>query len=123
MPEIVVNGTAYPLRFGMGFLREMDAKLKRQIEPGVYKNIGFQYGVASVMDGDLPALADLILIANKTESPRLTSAQLDAWMENEDTDLDALREDVLGFLENSNVTKRPLQMMKELVALGTAQIQ
>lgn len=75
----------------------MDAKLKRQIEPGVYKNIGFQYGVASVMDGDLPALADLILIANKTESPRLTSAQLDAWMENEDTDLDALREDVLGF--------------------------
>ena len=123
MPEITIDGKAYPLRFGMGFLREMDAKLKRQIEPGVYKNIGFQYGVASVMDGDQPALADLILIANKTESPRLTSAQLDAWMENEDTDLDALREDVLGFLENSNVTKRPLQMMKELVALGTAQIQ
>lgn len=122
MPEIVIKDKAYPLRFGMGFLREIDARLKREIEPGVFKNIGFQYTIADLIDGSIPAMEDILLLAAKTETPRLTQKILDEYLEEEDTDIAALREEVIGFLESSNVTKVPLTDLRNLVALA-AQIK
>lgn len=112
--EIIIKGTAYPLRFGMGFLRDLDALAKRQLEPGIYKNVGFLYTAAALIDGDLDALETVLLTANKTEQPRLSRDILDAHLEDPATDLDALQAEVKDFLSKANVC-RP--KMKELQAL------
>lgn len=117
MPEIVINKKAYPLRFGMGFLRSIDASVTKEIEPGVPYPIGFQYKISELLDGYVYALADIILAANATEEPRLTQDVLDAYLEDETTDIDKLTSDVLGFLKSSNVTGKTVREMETAVAL------
>lgn len=119
MAEIVINGTAYPLRFGMGFLREIDTRYKRPIEPNIEKNVGFQYTVANLMDGSLEALEDIILTANETEKPRLRKDILDLHLEDKETDLQALQAEVLGFLEDSNVCSLQMKMLMTLLSQPT----
>lgn len=105
MPEIIIKGTAYPLRFGMGFLREINETFTADAG-GIPQKAGLKYQVADMADGSLEALETIILCAAKTETPRLTQDILDEYMENLDTDLDKLRDDVKGFLLNSNVAKK-----------------
>lgn len=116
MNEIVINDVAYPVRFGLGFLREIN---KREITdvpnmPGVKREVGFQYTLAKILDGDVEALVDVIYLANKTENPRITMSALEAWIEDDNTDIDEAFETVLGFLRKANATR------KETIALEKA---
>lgn len=120
MAEIVIKGTAYPLKFGMGFLREIDTRYKRPIEPNIDKNVGFQYTVASLMDGSSVALEDILLTANKTEKPRLTQAVLDEYLEDKETDLQALQAEVIGFLDDSNVCALQMKILRTLLTQAQA---
>lgn len=108
MFELTINNEVYQFHFGMGFLREVNKKLSKPID-GVKdgkQNIGLQYTVAGIIDGDLETLVDVLDTANKDQKPRITRAALDAYIEDENTDIDALFEDVLGFLKNANATKK-----------------
>lgn len=120
MAEIVIKGTAYPLKFGMGFLREIDTRYKRPIEPNIDKNVGFQYTVASLMDGSSVALEDILLTANKTEKPRLTQSVLDEYLEDKETDLQALQAEVIGFLDDSNVCALQMKILRTLLTQAQA---
>lgn len=120
MAEIVIKGTAYPLKFGMGLLREIDTRYKRPIEPNIDKNVGFQYTVASLMDGSSVALEDILLTANKTEKPRLTQAVLDEYLEDKETDLQALQAEVIGFLDDSNVCALQMKILRTLLTQAQA---
>ncbi len=108
MFELTINNEVYQFHFGMGFLREVNKKLSKPID-GVKdgkQNIGLQYTVAGIIDGDLETLVDVLDTANKDQKPRITRAALDAYIEDENTDIDALFEDVLGFLKSANATKK-----------------
>lgn len=117
-PEIAIKGQAYPLRFGMGFLRDLDASLVRMLEPGIKEEVGFQYQIAFMIDGNLQTLVDILLLANKTESPRLTQDILDRHLEDPDTDIKKIKDDVLRFLESSNVCKTQMDRLRETLTLG-----
>ena len=108
MLEIIINDTVYQFNFGMGFMREINKKVGTPVDglPDVKKNIGLQYYVAGVIDGDIEALVEVLDIANKSQNPRVTRSLLDSHIDDANTDVDRLFEDVLDFLKNANATKK-----------------
>lgn len=111
MFELTINNTVYQFNFGMGFMREANKRVKVPVAnlPGVEKNFGLQYMVASIIDRDLEALVDALDMANKSFTPRVTRATLDNFIDNEETDIDELFESVMGFLKSANATKKVTQ--------------
>ena len=108
MFELTINNVVYEFNFGMGFMREINKLVGTPVDglPDVKKNIGLQYYVAGIIDGDLEALVTALDLANKGHKPRVTAALLDAYIDDEGTDIDKLFEDVLDFLKNANATKK-----------------
>ena len=118
MYDIEVDGTSYPLKFGMAFLRSMDNRVLAPIEgsAGQTKGIGFRQAVVDLIDSRPDTLVEVIYTANKTEKPKMNKHDLEAYLEDDDTDIDALFEQVLDFLEGSNVTRRATTEVRTLVA-------
>jgi len=117
MFELTINGVVYQFHFGMGFMREINKKVGTPVDglPDVKKNIGLQYHIAGLMDGDVEALVEILEIANKGQNPRVTKALLDSHIDNADTDIDALFGDVLDFLKSANATKKTVQNLLEAI--------
>ncbi len=117
MFELTINNTVYEFNFGMGFMRELDPTVTKPIDgvKGKVQNLGVQYAIAGIIDGDVEALGDVLLRANKGFNPRLTQKDVDAFIENEETNLDEVFEAVLGFLKSANVTKKITQNLLETV--------
>ena len=114
--ELTINGQVYQFNFGMGFMREMNKKVSMPVD-GVKdaKNIGLRYAVAGIMDGDVEALEDLLLVANKGQNPRATTEILDEYIDDPDTDINQLFEDTMGFLKNANATKKCVQNLEKTI--------
>lgn len=108
MFELVIKDVAYPLNFGMGFVRKLDKSVNIPVDglPGVKKDIGLTYAIMSLMDNDIVMLANVIDIANEGQNPRLTKPAIDAYMEDENTDIEELFDKILGFFKSANCTKR-----------------
>ena len=125
MFELTINGTVFEFNFGMGFMREINKKVSTPVDglKDVNKNIGLQYTVASVIDGDVEALVDLLDAANKGHSPRVTRTLLDAYIDDESTDIDGLFESVIDFLKSANATKKTMAQLLEAVERQKAKQQ
>lgn len=121
MADIVINGTSYPLKFGMRFLREVNARNSVPVEglKGVQENVGLRLMIAELIEGSPEALADCIFIANKTEEPKLNAKMIDEYIEDEGTDIEELFDKVLNFLEKANATAKTYKALTE--ALEQAQ--
>ena len=117
MMELTINGTVYEFNFGMGFLREINKRVQTPVDglKGVDKNIGLQFTVASIIDGDVEALVDALDIANKGMNPRLTRQALDAYIDDADTDIDGLFAMVIDFLLRANATKKTVANLQEAI--------
>lgn len=122
MMELTINGQVYQFNFGMGFLREANKLVSSSVEgTNVKKDIGARYMIARVIDGEADALVDLLDVANKGQSPRVTKALLDSYIDNPDTDIDQLFEDTLDFLGKANATKKMVAKMQEAIEEAKAQ--
>lgn len=117
MFELTINGQVYAFNFGMGFMREINKKIGVPVDglPDVKKNVGLQYTVAGIIDGDVEALVEALDVANKWNSPRVTKALLDSYIDNTETDIDKLFEDVLDFLKHANATKKTVAMLLKAI--------
>lgn len=114
--ELTIKNETYAFRFGMGFLREIDKQSYTTVEgSNVKKNTGLQYAVADLYDENPVGLVDILLIANKTERPRVNRDLLDSYIDDEDTDISALCAEVLDFLKKSNATGKTTVAVLELV--------
>lgn len=119
MFELTINNQVYEFNFGMGFMREVNKHIGVPVDglPDVKKNIGLQYAVAGIIDNDLEVLVDVLDTANKGCSPRVTRNLLDSHIDNEETDIDKLFEDVLDFLKSANATKKvTLELLERVEA-------
>lgn len=108
MFELVIKDIVYPLSFGMGFVRKLDKSVNIPVDglPGVKKDIGLTYAIMSLLDNDIVMLSKVIDIANEGQNPRLTQAAIDAYLEDEGTDIEELFNKILGFFKSANCTKR-----------------
>lgn len=117
MMELTINGQVYQFNFGMGFLREANKTVSEKISNATdkRKDVGATYMIAGIIDGDPEDLVDVLDLANKGQTPRVTRALLDSYIENPDTDIDQLFEDTLDFLEKANVTKKIAERLKKRI--------
>lgn len=122
MFELTINGVVYQFRFGMGFLREVNKTVVQtaQDNKNAKRNMGLQWVLGGVIDGDLESLVDILLIANKTEENRVTAKLLDYYIEEECTDVNVLFKEVLDFLRNANATKKTMASLDEMIAKENA---
>ena len=115
MFELTINDVVYQFKFGLGFVREINKKVSKTDGNNAKQELGLQYAVAGLIDEDPLALVDILDLANKTEKPRVTRNLLDAYIEDEDTDLSALFADVLDFFGKSNATRKMTEAVKTMV--------
>lgn len=125
MLELTIKGEVYQFNFGMGFLREINKKISAPVDglKDVNKNICLQYTVASVIDGDPEALVDLLEVANKGFSPRVSRNLLDSYIDDAETDIDDLFKTVIDFLKKANATKKAVETILEAVEKQKAKEQ
>lgn len=118
MLELTINNEVYSFNFGMGFMREINKKETVTMAGfNTAKNIGLSYYVAGIIDGDVEALAEVLDVANKGLSPRVTKKDIDEYIDNPNTDIDKLFEEVIYFLKNSNATKKATTAMMEALEM------
>lgn len=108
MFELEIGGNIYQFKFGMGFMREVNKKISQPVDglADVKKNIGLQYTIAGILDGDIEELVNALDVANKGMSPRVTKQLLDEYIDSECEDIEKLFEDVIDFLGKANATKK-----------------
>lgn len=107
MFELTIKDAVYQFNFSMGFVREINKKISQPVDDlkDVKQNIGLRYHVLCLLGKDVEALVDVLEVANRNQNPRVTKALLDSYIDDADTDIDKLFEDVLDFLRNANATK------------------
>lgn len=118
MMELTINSKVYQFKFGVGFMKEINKKITRipnPETPEIKQNIGLQFAVAGLIDGDVEKLVEVLDIANKTEKPRVTVNDLYDYIDDESTDIDNLFAEVLDFLAQSNATKKITQAVAAAV--------
>lgn len=118
MFELTINGQVYKFNFGMGFMREINARLKKPIDgiPNEKENIGLQFRIAGVLSGDVESLVEVLECANKGQDPRITRELLDNHIDNVDTNIDELFDKVIDFLKKTNATRKMTQKMMDVYA-------
>lgn len=114
MFELTINGNVYRFNFGIGFVREINKKRTRTVE-GQTQECGLQFAVASLIDEDPLELVNILDLANKGENPRVTRALLDAYIDDENTDIDSLFAEVLDFFASHNATKKTTDAVQKMV--------
>lgn len=125
MLELTINGAVFQFHFGMGFMREINKKIGKPIDgiPGEKENIGLRYYVIGILNNDTDFLEEVLLAANKSQNPRITRDLLDSYIDDEDTDIDALFSEVLDFLRRANATKNVVKAVEEALAAEKAKAQ
>ena len=123
MFEIEINGVVYPFKFGLGFAREINKTKQMTGENGEKVDAGLNYAVASLIDENLVELVDILLLANKTEKLKVTKAVLEAYLEDNDTDVDELFKNLLDFFENNNSTKKAVETIRKLIEAQKAKAE
>lgn len=116
MFELEINGEMYQFNFGMKFMRDINRKVVVPVDkmPDQKKNIGLQYAIANIFDGDIETLVDVLFLANTGMNPRLTKGLLDEYIDSDTTDIDELFETVKDFLSKTNATKKAYKTVVEL---------
>lgn len=109
--ELVINGNTYEFKAGFGFINRVNKKMSIT-QSGIKVDVGLSYLIGQLMVGDIFALKDALLAMNQDQKPKLTEVMLTEYLESEDTDIDALFEEVMDFFEKSNCTKKTVQNVK-----------
>ena len=106
--ELVINGNVYQFSFNIGFLRNINKTIAVDVDgmDGVKRNVGLRYSVGLLLDGDLETLVDVLELANKGQSTRLTKKAIEDYIDNADTDVDEVFDSVIEGLKQANATKK-----------------
>ena len=118
MFELTIKNEVYPFNFGIGFVRDISKTKQAKNEDGVTVDVGLQYAVASLVDEDPVDIIELLVLANKTEKPRVNKKDLEDYIQDEDTNLEELCKEILDFFTSHNATRK-----KALAALEWANFQ
>lgn len=114
MFELTINNTVYQFNFGFGFLRDINKTYKSVDEKTKQeRELGLQYNIASIIDGDVEAIVTILDIANKGCDPRITRQDIEKYIEDENTNIDDLFDTVMDFLSKANCTKKEVQKFME----------
>ena len=106
--ELTINDNVCQFSFNIGFLRNINKTVAVDVDgmDGVKRNVGLRYSVGLLLDGDLETLVDVLELANKGQSTRLTKKAIEDYIDNADTDVDEVFDSVIEGLKQANATKK-----------------
>lgn len=110
--ELEMNGKTYQFKAGMKFIQKANKK-QFIINEGIRVDVGLTLMIGNIMEGDVMALCDALLLMNEGMDPRVTENTIDEYLEDEDTDIETLFEKVIDFFKMSNCTKKTVQKLEE----------
>lgn len=114
--ELEINGKVYAFKAGFAFIREAEP-IKKQNQNGTDQNVGLNFILGSLYDGDVDVLLTALDLMNKGQDPRVSKADLESYIE-ECEDIEKLFKDILDFLQSANCTRKKakkfLQMVQEM---------
>lgn len=121
--ELTINEEVYQFKFGMGFVREINKTANIPVSgvPGASQDVGLALAVTKILDEDIVTLVDVLVLANKGFTPRVTRTIIEDYVDDESTDVDGLFDQVTDFLERANATKKVAKKMK--AALGMVETE
>lgn len=111
--ELEINGEVYAFKAGFAFIREAEP-IKKQKQNGTEQNVGLNYILGSLYDGDVDALLLTLDLMNKGQTPRVTKADLESYIENCD-DIEHTFKDVMDFLQDANCTRTKARKFYKMV--------
>lgn len=115
MLDLEIKGKVYSFKFGIGFLRQANAKYKQtNLQTMIPIESGLQVLVARIIDGHTDALVDVLLMANKGTGNTISKTTLEDYIDDE-ADVDALRDEVLDFLAGSAACRQITQAVLDAI--------
>lgn len=111
--ELTINGNIFKFRAGFAFIREVEP-MKKQKQNGVEQDVGLNYILGGLYDGDVDCLLTALDAMNKSETVRVTRQTLEQYIEDCE-DIDKLFEEVMDFLSGANCTKKKAARFMEMV--------
>jgi Phage protein. len=112
--ELTVKGKQYGFKFGTKFVRELD-----RLFPITQDGIAFGMGLSTkfipeLKTANINALATILYLANRTESPKLSQGDIDDFIDDCE-DIEKLFDTVLKELSESNAGKVAMKMVEDRV--------
>ena len=106
--ELTINGNVCQFSFNVGFLRNINKTITVDVDgmDGVKRNVGLRYSVGLLLDGDLETLVDVLELANKGQSTRLTKKAIEDYIDDPETNVDEVFDSVIEGLKQANATKK-----------------
>lgn len=99
---ITIKDKEYNVHFGIAFLRELDKKYETKGIGGISFGVGIEVCVPKIVNGDVLALYEVVKTGIEGTKP--SDKALDEYFDT--CDIDALTEEVLEELKNSNATRK-----------------
>ncbi|WHO86578.1 tail assembly chaperone [Limosilactobacillus oris] len=107
--EITINKKDYELNFGVKFVRLMDKKMPIKVNVNGMGEQDFGMALTRVVPGlktyDTSILSDVIYNALWSAKPRPSQDDVDAFIDDPDTDIEKLFNDVIDAMSKSNSVK------------------
>lgn len=102
-----INGKLCEFNFGLGFVREIDKSVLIEGDDKRKHKMGLTYAIAGLMDCDYEKLIDCLVIGSKfAPGETLSRADIEAWMDSEEFDLEKECEELLDFFGKCSFTKK-----------------
>ena len=111
--ELEINGTVYAFKAGFAFIREAEP-IRKQKQNGTEQNVGLNYILGALYDGDVDMLLMALDLMNKGQTPRVTKADLESYIEDCD-DIEQMFKDVMDFLQDANCTRTKARKFYKMV--------
>ena len=103
----------YNFVFGFGFLKELN-KQHTMASNGLTMRLGLENTLPNLINNDVETLIEVLKLANKTETPRVTEKDLIELIESTE-DVESLFAETLGALKESHFTGMMTRMFLETV--------
>lgn len=113
--QIKVNGKDVNLNFGVRFIRELDQKAGLTLTvQGIKQNFGMALTkvIPALQSYDVAVLADLLYCAAWDNQKRPSLNDIDAFLDDKNTDIDKLFDDVQKELKSSNAARTATKNLK-----------
>jgi hypothetical protein len=107
--ELTIKGKKRQLNFGVGFVRNLDKKYGMANTAGFNLGLALTKAIPALRSYDPAVLAEVIQCACDTS---ISLADVDAFLDNPDTDIEKVFDDVLKELSEANAVKLAVKKLK-----------